>query len=165
MKFMYVSIILFVICIFLIVIIILQKCPECICNELPVIMDNSEIHGRGMFARRLIKKGEIIEKCPLIIFNRNRVAVLSIIRDYDISTPDGKHAIMLGYGSIYNHSDDNNSSWDFNEIPEIVVTAKRDIEKGEEVCVSYGLRYWEHRADKNISTGINEGSSDRESRD
>jgi len=163
MKIMWVSVILFIICIILILRIHLKKCPGC--NELPVIIGNSEIHGRGMFANRSIKKGEIIEKCPLIIFNRNRVDALSIIRDYDISTPDGKHAIMLGYGSIYNHSDDNNSSWDFNEIPEIVVKAIRDIEKGEEVCVSYGKIYWNFRNDKNISTGINEGTARDESRD
>ena len=112
------------------------------------IMKESPVHGRGMFASRPIKTGDVIECAPLILFDRSEITKGSIIRDYDIRYSDDKHAIMLGHAGIYNHSDDSNASWHFNSVPEIVITAECDIEEGEEVFVNYGPGYWNHRKDK-----------------
>lgn len=112
--------------------------------KLPVEMRPSPIHGRGMFACEHIPKGTIIERAPLIPFDRNSdLAEKSVIKRYDIRYKD-KFAVMLGYASIYNHSDDNNAIWNFEEENDIIyIQANRDISPDEEVCVSYGPSYWQ----------------------
>lgn len=112
------------------------------------VMKASPVHGRGMFATKPIRKGEVIECAPLILFDRSEINKGSIIRDYDIHYSGDKNAIMLGHAGIYNHADDSNASWNFNSVPEIVITATRDIEEGAEVFVNYGPGYWTHRKDK-----------------
>ena len=56
---------------------------------------------------------------------------------------------MLGMGSLYNHSDDNNAMWtqDTNIDDSIVIHAIKDINKDEEICVDYGKNYWNNRKD------------------
>jgi len=117
--------------------------------EAPVaIMQESPVHGRGMFATKPIRKGEVIECAPLVLFDRSDVKKGSILLDYDIQYSGDKHAIMLGHACLYNHADDSNASWFFNSVPEIVITATRDIEEGGEVFVNYGPGYWTNRKDK-----------------
>lgn len=113
-------------------------------DPLPVEMRASPIHGRGMFATRNIKRDDVIERAPLVVIDRNEdLTNGSLLRKYDIAYKDGKHAVMLGYASIYNHSDDNNVIWDFEPNEDIIyIKAIRDIQPDEEVCVTYGPRYW-----------------------
>lgn len=111
------------------------------------VMRDSPVHGRGMFATRNIKSGEVIETVPLLLFNRSDVMKGSILLDYDLAVKD-KHAIMLGYASIYNHSDQSNASWEFDSIPNLFINATRDIYAGEEIFVDYGTAYWDNRNDK-----------------
>jgi SET domain-containing protein len=135
MKYLFV-LILVIIILFL----ILPKGPE----PLPVEMRPSPIHGRGMFATRDIKKDEVIERAPLVVIDRSEdLTSGSLLRKYDIAYKDGKFAVMLGYASIYNHSDDNNVIWDFEPDEDIIyIKSIRDIPKDQEVCVSYGSNYW-----------------------
>ena len=117
----------------------------------PVEMRKSPIHGRGMFATRPIYEGTIIEVAPLLIFDRKDVIPNSIINRYTIYKDGDKNAIMFGYASLYNHSDDNNASWNFNDDNCIVILANRNIDIGEEVLVSYGANYWKYRPDKKVT--------------
>lgn len=77
----------------------------------------SNIHNRGVFTNQYIKNGDIIEKVPLISYVSKDV-MNTILNDYVISMPqkfnnENKFSVMLGYGSIYNHSDKNNAEWHF----------------------------------------------------
>lgn len=112
-------------------------------EALPVEMRPSPIHGRGMFACEHIPKGTIIERAPLIPFDRaTDLTEQSFIKRYDIRYKD-KYAVMLGYASIYNHSDNNNAIWNFEEDNDIIyIQATRDIQPEEEVFVNYGPNYW-----------------------
>jgi SET domain-containing protein len=116
-------------------------------EPLPVEMRPSPIHGRGMFATRPISAGTIVERAPLIPIHRDSdLTMESTLRKYDIAYKNGQHAVMLGYASIYNHSDDNNVIWDFEPDEDIIyIKAIKDIRPGEEVCVSYGPNYWPNR--------------------
>ena len=73
----------------------------------------SEGRGRGVFTAVDIDKGDIIEYCPLIIIPPAQLKLIdkTIFFDYYYNWPDPKGAacIPLGYGSIYNHSNEPNA--------------------------------------------------------
>src|SRR4030065_1500763 len=64
--------------------------------------------GRGVFAKRVIKKGERIESCPIIEVPKNDMSSLaeSVLVTYFFYFGRKKErlAVALGFGSIYNHS-------------------------------------------------------------
>jgi hypothetical protein len=110
---------------------------------------SSPIHGFGVFAIEKILKDEIIETCYSIFFKTDLGSNDDILLKYRFSYPCGvspiKYAIPLGYGCIYNHSDDNNATWTCDSDNGMYYfIAVKDIEPGEEICTSYGKKeYWE----------------------
>ena len=108
----------------------------------------SPIHGLGVFAKEKINKNEIIETCYAIFFRKDLGDLNDVLLKYRFSYPCGQNsthfAIPLGYGCIYNHSENNNAFWtcDSNSALYYFVS-NRDIEIGEEICTSYGgPDYW-----------------------
>ena len=96
--------------------------------------------GRGVFARRPIREGEVIERVPVVlmpidllvgglanpllakfVFYRNRTTV----------------ALALGYGSLYNHAYTPNARYDEGPGATMLCTALRDIAANEEICINY----------------------------
>ena len=145
---MIVKIILLLLVIFLALIIYFQEDPLFSCDCHPITVGKSKIIGdRGIFATRFIKSGDVIEESPLIFYDRKEIGNDSILRKYDIGF-EGGHALMLGYGSLYNHADDPNAYWNINGVPELLIKARKDIQKGEEIFVNYGPNYWVNRSDK-----------------
>jgi SET domain-containing protein len=106
-----------------------------------LIVKKSSTHGYGVFAQKTIKKGEKIEECYFLLSRRGD----SAFEDYYFDAK-GKYAIFLGFGSIYNHSDDPNADYTIN-IKNRVTTIKaaRTIRKGEEIFVSYGEEWFKSR--------------------
>lgn len=131
---------IFNIVLIVVIILVLRSRPPP--DDMCVEMKPSPIHGRGMFAKRPIKSGQLIEAAPLIFFNReNDLTSNSVIKHYDMNIDGKTSSIMLGYATIYNHSDDNNAKWLVNG-DQIYITALRDIQTGDEVFVNYGPKYW-----------------------
>ena len=101
--------------------------------------------GRGVFAEKDFKKGEVIEVCPLITDYKKNFEK-SKIKDYTFKSkfkPD-QEVIVFGMCSMYNHSDNFNVG--HNQDPEnMIYIASRDIKKGEELYVNYGTNYWNSR--------------------
>lgn len=61
--------------------------------------------GRGVFARRPIESGEVIETCPVLVLPSGSIEDFSAgIGAYVFEWGRGKLALALGYGSLYNHS-------------------------------------------------------------
>jgi uncharacterized protein len=98
--------------------------------------------GRGIFARCDIKKGEVIESCPIIE-----------VPGYDRSNLDGsilvtyffyfgkrkeRLAICLGFGSIYNHSYKPNAKFKI-KVKDMLIdfTAIENIKKDDEITFNY----------------------------
>src|SRR5215471_2130340 len=96
--------------------------------------------GRGVFARKTIAEGAVIERVPVVlmpisllvgglgnpllakfVFYRNRSTV----------------ALALGYGSLYNHSYTPNARYEDEADARMVYIALRDIAEGEEITVNY----------------------------
>ncbi|MEZ6047015.1 MAG: SET domain-containing protein [Planctomycetaceae bacterium] len=92
--------------------------------------------GRGVFARKFIPKGTIIEKVPVIVIPVEDTYG-SIIEDYVFEWGKGTVALALGYGSLYNHSYKANATYhDIGTKSKEYVTV-RDIDEGEEITINY----------------------------
>ena len=96
--------------------------------------------GRGVYALAYLKRGTTIEVCPVIFLGVTDTENLSqtILNDYVYEADDGRTALALGYGSLYNHSDTPNAHFDLNPSGILVITAIRDIESKQEICIDYG---------------------------
>lgn len=98
--------------------------------------------GRGVFARRDIKKGGVIERCPVIEVPLNDVSNLteSILVTYFYYLGKNKEHVLitLGFGSIYNHTYTPNAAYK-QKLKEGIIefAAIKDIKKDEEITVNY----------------------------
>jgi SET domain-containing protein len=97
--------------------------------------------GRGVFALRNFKSGEIVESAPVIIFDTKGRKKLekTILSHYVYPWRSTRGAaLVLGYGSIYNHSYSPNADWKQNfKTQSMVYRAIKNIKKGEEITVNY----------------------------
>ena len=98
--------------------------------------------GRGVFAIQPISRDELIESCPVIRFEPKYRAVLEATPLYQClygwSDDCREVAIALGYGSLYNHSDEPNASYHRNRSRNAIdFIATKFIAAGEEITISY----------------------------
>lgn len=92
--------------------------------------------GRGVFARKDIVKGTVIERVPLIIVTWDKISE-SELGHYAYCWTEKKAALAMGYGSLYNHSFKPNAYYEDVGRQTKVFTAHRDITAGEEVTINY----------------------------
>lgn len=92
--------------------------------------------GRGVFARKDIKKGVTFETVPLIVFD-NAECEGAKMCTYVFEWTKKTSAIALGYGSIYNHSYEPNARYYDGRNETKLFVAIRDIKAGEEITVNY----------------------------
>lgn len=93
--------------------------------------------GRGVFARRLIREGEIIERVPVIVLPLDEGDTGTVLPAYCFTWSRNSVALALGYGSLFNHSYTPNARYDDRGDRTKVFSALRDIEPGEEITVNY----------------------------
>ncbi len=96
--------------------------------------------GRGVFARRPIAKGEVIERVPVIIVPNDHFAgglKNPTLSRYCFIRTDTTVAVALGYGSLYNHSYRPNARYDDGPMQTMYFTALRAIAPDEEITVNY----------------------------
>ena len=102
---------------------------------------NTRKRGRGVFALKNFKEGEVIETCPVINLTpkERKYCEKTILNFYIYPWKSLKSAaVVLGYGSIYNHSFMPNADWVQNfKTNSMVYTAITSIKKGEEITVNY----------------------------
>lgn len=107
-----------------------------------LIVKKSPGKGRGVFAARDFKKGQIVERCHVIILPPKEMDHLDKTKLYDYYFLWGKKldqaALVLGYGELYNHSYKSNTSfWRDLKNNRMVFVSVRDIKKGEEITINY----------------------------
>jgi uncharacterized protein len=109
--------------------------------NLPITVGVSPtLHIRGILASRDIKKGEIIERCPLILYPIHQDSSLdrTVLGKYYFEWTKGYSCIVLGYGSLMNHSYTPNAKYTHDYKQKVIVfRAIKNIKKGEEVFVNY----------------------------
>lgn len=96
--------------------------------------------GRGVFARRLIPAGTIIEEVPVIVLPVTdlwKAAGLDVLQHYVFHWRDGRVAIALGYGSLYNHSYQPNARCEDLGPQKKRFIALREIQADEEITFNY----------------------------
>lgn len=98
--------------------------------------------GRGVFANRRIRKGEVIEVAPVIVISGRdaaRIHKLNLFNHcYSWGVRGDQSALALGFGSLYNHSYDPNATYGhLFKRRAIVFRALRDIAPGEEITHNY----------------------------
>ncbi|TGZ80382.1 hypothetical protein EX30DRAFT_396384 [Ascodesmis nigricans] len=103
--------------------------------------------GRGVFASCFISSGTILDTCPILLLQPGESIPGRTIWDYSYNwptpnSPTPTQAIILGLGSMFNHSSSRqNVGWRRNVENQVVVyTALRDVRRGEELLISYGSR-------------------------
>jgi uncharacterized protein len=102
-------------------------------------------HGRGVFATKRFRKGQLVEVCPTV--EVPDADVVGRLDDYVYSSvKDGDSLIVLGYGMLYNHSAEPNVEYDQVEPSRITYRAIRNVEPGEELTIDYGQEWWQTRA-------------------
>jgi SET domain-containing protein len=100
--------------------------------------------GRGVFALRRFRAGEIVETCPTVTLDD--ADVQGGVRDYVFSSRQpGKLLLVLGYAMLYNHASQPNLFHRSAGRLLIEFVALRDIEAGEELTHDYGPEYWTDR--------------------
>ncbi|MEE9351471.1 MAG: SET domain-containing protein-lysine N-methyltransferase [Thiotrichaceae bacterium] len=109
----------------------------------PSKLEVKKNHGKGLgvFATEDIKKGEILEDCPIKALG-DELSATNVFADYRFNYPKGidskQRVLTLGLGAVFNHSDDNNAYWinhpDIENVLRFV--ADKDIACGEEICTS-----------------------------
>jgi len=106
-----------------------------------IIVRKTGKKGWGVFALKDFDKGDMIERCPIIFIPaKERLLCEKTILDHYMypwrSTRTG--ALVLGYGSIYNHSFTPNADWKQNfRTQKMEYSAVKPIKKGEEILVNY----------------------------
>ncbi len=95
---------------------------------------------RGIFADQDIREGEIIEECPVILVPNNEIEDLAktVMTKYEFVWDSEHEAVVLGYGSLYNHDKEPNAEFEHDfEKKTMIFRALRDIKKDEELLISY----------------------------
>jgi len=97
--------------------------------------------GRGVFAACTILKGELIERCPVIIFpekSERHINKTFLVKYLFKWKGEAKCCLALGFGSLYNHSITPNSKTRFSYKNQCIdFKATCTIEQGQEICHDY----------------------------
>lgn len=107
------------------------------------LKDTGTSKGRGVFASKAIKAGELVELCPVILFHLHYKALPKTIKSYVfnwevLAGKNRTHALALGYGSFYNHNNPANMRYEADAANDLIrFIAVRDIDVDEELTINY----------------------------
>ena len=109
--------------------------------RLPIVLGTSPtLKIRGIIASEDIKKGRIIERCPVVLtdIHHDEHMDKTALRNYYFFWNKKNSALVFGYGSLYNHSYNPNTEYVYNYKKKLMVyRAIKNIKKGEELTVNY----------------------------
>ncbi len=91
-----------------------------------VYVGDSDIHGQGLFAKKKIKRGELIGKIEANKAKKNGPYVLWVA--------DNEGYKVKGPLKYINHSNKPNAAY----LDDLTVVALKDIKKGDEITHNYG---------------------------
>lgn len=107
-----------------------------------------------VLAKTQFARGEIIEICPVVILGEE-AKTIDKLKDmiFEIDRDSNEWALVLGYGSLYRHSEKPNVDYAFNKLTkQMYFITKQPIKQGEELMINYGQNYWMERMTFNTIT-------------
>ena len=118
-------------------------------SQLRIAVQDSPLHGLGVFACVDFAKDSVIERCFYLVIDDDDLQEINRLNDYLFTSPDVKsdYLCVLGYGMIYNHGMPPNAEWQIADDDNrfIEFTALHDIRAGDEILHDYGEDYWNSR--------------------
>ena len=107
-----------------------------------IVVQDSPIHGRGVFANRSFKAGELIEIAPLILLDSPERELLQTTKLFHyyflIGDPQFPVALGLGYSSLYNHAGKSNAQYSVSlKDSALLIRACKPIAAGDEITLNY----------------------------
>jgi len=102
----------------------------------------SPLHGRGVFAKSKIRKGNLIERAPIIFLLNEEKETLRFTKLFHyyflLGNVEKQAAFGFGYASFYNHSPEANAFYTFSRKKNTLnIYAYQTIEAGSEVTINY----------------------------
>ena len=123
----------------------LNDIVEAVNNGVVPGKSNLEQAGTGVFSKKDFKQGEILEIVPVLSIPIKDVTE-NILKDYVFQYDDKSYGMVLGYGAVYNHQDVPNVAYEYSNKKDFMIyKATQDIKEGDELFVSYGFGWWNHR--------------------
>lgn len=107
------------------------------------LISNNDERNRGLFTKKKIKKNKNILICPIIPINIKDYTVLENSKhelgNYVFCWDEKDTCFVLGFGSLFNHSDNPNIEWYEDKEKKLMYfyTSKK-IKKDEELLINYG---------------------------
>jgi hypothetical protein len=107
------------------------------------VAETGTLLGRGVFAEKPLSPGDVVEISPVILldysFKELPIPVQRVVFNWSkLCDAEENFALVLGYGSIYNHADQPNLQYSADpENQTLIFTAMREISQGEQLTVSY----------------------------
>lgn len=101
-----------------------------------------------VLAKTQFAKGEIVEIAPIIFVGLEAKAVPRL-KDYifEIDKNKQQFGVVLGYGSLYKHSETPNITFAYNKSnKQMYFIAAKTINAGAELTINYGKDYWAERS-------------------
>ncbi|KAH9038244.1 hypothetical protein EDB85DRAFT_1934288 [Lactarius pseudohatsudake] len=110
-------------------------------NNTGCIIKYAEGKGRGVYASRTIPAYTLLEISPALLFSAEEYEAHgrhTVLDRHSFRWKDGKMALALGLGSLFNRSDSPNVSYSIDTTTESIrFTTTRAVEPDEELCVRY----------------------------
>lgn len=111
-------------------------------QALDIEVKDSQLHGRGVFAKTGICRGGLIEAAPVVFLSVEEKELLrySTLFNYYFLVDDPAYPAVfgLGYSSFYNHSPQANAFYTFSSKRNIIrIYAYKKIMAGEEITINY----------------------------
>jgi SET domain-containing protein len=119
--------------------------PITLFDQASLAIQDCGLKGRGIVTRRPIPSRTIIDISPILLFpteEYNQHGQFTQLDHYTYRWQGGM-ALALGLGSMFNHSNKPNVGFQ-RDFPNKVIrySTLREIEEGEELCISYGPNLW-----------------------
>jgi SET domain-containing protein len=114
----------------------------------PVEVRESAVHGRGVFARRAIPAGTVVDACPLLYLASGDTPVGGTLMDYVFDAGDGNDGswLALGITSLINHHVQPNAAVELDGDQQwLTVRTIVDVGIDEELFIDYGPTYFSDR--------------------
>lgn len=102
----------------------------------------SLLHGRGVFAKKRMAKGSLIEQAPVVFLSNEEKETLRFTKLFHyyflLNEPEKQVAFGFGYASFYNHSPEANAFYTFSRKRNTInLYAYQTIEPGCEITINY----------------------------